>query len=189
MNVLDWIIIAAFAVALVIGTIKGILKQIFSIVGFFVVVFCTSILAPYVQSWFAEVIESENTRMIIGLVLSAAILIAGTALLSYVLRKLLTRNKTISFLNRVLGGVAAVIITYLAISVAKELILNTSENLFRALKEMVAPSFRESWILTNLYQSNFFGRLIIKGIAQKIMDSLQPSQPDALAVILSVFAR
>lgn len=182
MNILDWIIIGAFAVALIIGVLKGILKQIFSIAGFFIVIFCTSLLAPYVQSWFAGVIESENTRMIIAMILSAVILIAGTAILSFVLRKILTRSKTIGAINRILGGVVAVVITYLAISVAVELILNTSDQLFVKLKEAVAPSFRESWIVNNLYKNNFFGRFVVEGIAKKIMESLQPVEPQAIAV-------
>jgi len=180
MNILDYIILGVFAISLILGVLKGFLKQIFSIIGFFVVIFGTSFLAPYVQNWFAGSIESENTRLIIAMVASAIILIVVTALLSLLIRKILTRSKAVGIFNRIFGGFAAVFAAYLAISVVIELILHTGENFLPSLKNAVGGAFEESWIVNNLYRSNFFGRWIVNGIAQKIMDGLQPDKAAAV---------
>lgn len=189
-NTLDCIILIAFVVSLVIGVLKGLLKQIFAIVGFFVVIFGSASLAPYVQGWFGGVMENDNSRMLLSMILSAVILSVATALLSLVIRKILTRNKAIGALDRILGGVVSLVVAYLAVSVVIELILHTNENFLPLTKGAVGGAFAESWIVNNLYKSNFFGHFIVDGIAQKLLERLKPEIASiAQNVILNLVSR
>ncbi|MCM1395852.1 MAG: CvpA family protein [Corallococcus sp.] len=174
MNILDYIIIAAFVLSLVLGALKGLLKQIFAIAGFFIVVFGSAALAPYVQNWFSGLLDNESTRMLIAMILSAVLLGVATAVVSLLVRKIATRNKTVGVLNRILGGAVSLVIAYFAVSVVIELVLHTGEGFLPATKAAVGSAFEESWIVNHLYKTNFFGRLIVDGIAQQLLEKLRP---------------
>lgn len=183
MNIIDWILIVVFAGSLVLGIIKGLLKQVFVIVGFLVVVFGTAVVAPYVQSWFTGIIPDENTRAIVGTVATVILLTVATSLLSWLIRKLVHRSKAIGALDRILGGVVSLVVAFLAVSVFVELILNTGDLFLPATKSLLKEPFEQSAVVQAVYGNNFFGRLIVNEIANKILDSLRPAEEALLNVV------
>lgn len=187
MNIIDWVLIVVFVGSLVIGIFKGLLKQIFVIVGFLVVIFGSAAFAPVVQSWFAGVIPDENTRMIVGMIAAVVILSVGTALISFVIRKLIHRNKAMGALDRILGGVVSLVVAYLAIAVLVELILGTGDAFLAATKGWLKQPLTDSAIVKTVYGNNFFGRLIVNEIANSIAESLKPA-PEALLRLYTVTA-
>ena len=183
MNIIDIILIIVFVGSLVIGILKGLIKQIFVIVGFLVVIFGTAVVAPYVQNWFVNLIPDENTRAIIGTVATVILLSVGTALLSWLIRKLVHRSKAIGAIDRILGGVVSLAVAFLAVSVFVELILNTGDLFLPATKSLLKEPLEQSAVVQAVYGNNFFGRLIINEIANSILDSLRPAEEAMLNVV------
>ena len=79
MNALDWIFIAALAVGIVLGLIKGFLKPLFSILGLVVVTMGTSFLSPVVQGWMMTAKMSDSIRSLMAVIISAFILLILTS--------------------------------------------------------------------------------------------------------------
>lgn len=186
MNVIDIILIIIFVGSLVIGILKGLIKQIFVIVGFLVVIFGTAVVAPYVQSWFVNLIPDDNTRAIIGTIATVILLSVGTALLSWLIRKIVHHSKAIGAIDRILGGVVSLVVAYLAVAVFVELILNTGDLFLPATKGLLKEPLAESAVVQTVYGNNFFGRLIVNEIANKIVESLRPAEEAMLSIVSNI---
>lgn len=175
MNWVDVIFLVALGLCVVIGIFKGIIKQVLTILGIFVVATLTATVAPLVQGWFAGVIDNENTRSLIAMVIAALILSTVYGLAAWLVNKLLKRVKIIKVLNRVLGGVMGLLVVYLLFAVIFALFKDTGENFMPLLKKAMGNGFNESWVGNHLYRLNFFGRWIVVGIAQRLLDSVTPA--------------
>lgn len=174
MNVLDYIILAAVAVGIVFGIIKGFLKLLFSVLGVFVVSIGTAAASPYVQTWFEKSIENEYTRAVVAMLISFIVILVVYILLSLLVTKLLTKNKTVNVVNRLLGGLIGIVMVYMIFAVIIALIINTSPEFLKSIKDSIGGEFVNSWIRQHIYGNNFFGKWIIEDIAMKLLNNITP---------------
>lgn len=169
MNILDYIILALFAGSVVLGIIKGFIKQALAAVGILTIAPLTAAISPIVQGWFASLIDNENTRTVIAMIATAVLLVLVFSVLGAVLQKLLTKIRIVGVLNRVLGGLIGLASVYFSCAVIIALINGTNEGFLPLTKRLVGDVFAESWFANNLYKNNFFGKWIVEGIAQKLL--------------------
>lgn len=175
MNILDYVIIAVFIISTVIGIFKGFIKQALTIIGVIVVATLTATITPYVQSWLVKVIENENTRTVLAMVVSVVLLVVAYSLFALLIQRLLTSISVLKVVNRVLGGVLGFAVVYFVFAVIVALFNSTSEEFMPTIKGWLGDDFQSSWIATHIYGKNFFGDWVIKDIAEKLINSLQPA--------------
>ena len=176
MNTLDYVILVALAASLVIGFVKGLIKQLLAVGGIIVITTLTATVTPYVDSWIAPYIESEGTRAAVAM-FGAVILIAAVyGLVGWLIGRILKKIKIFNLLNRVLGGVVGVVVVYLIFAVVFALLTQTGEIFLPKIKALLGESIETSWFAQNVYGNgrNFFGNWVINGIAQRLLDSLVP---------------
>ena len=187
MNALDWIFIAALAVGLVLGFIKGFLKPLLSAVVFLIVAFGTSLLSPVVQGWMMGVKMSDSIRSIVSVILAAFMLLVVCGAIAFILRKILTRRKSINFVNRLFGALLGVAIVYLVFAVIIAWIGGPMGEI-AGLKEKFGEDVNNSWIAAHLYKTNPFGKLFVDKMAEKLLEIIQNSNQEP-AAFLSNFLR
>ena len=175
MNILDYVIIAIFAISAIIGFIKGFIKQMLTIVGVIVVATLTATVQPYVQSWLVNVIASDGTRAIVSMIAAAILLIVAYTILALIIRRLLKKVKIIKVVDKLLGGLIGLAVPYFIFAVVIALLVDTGENFLPTIKGWLNDSLQSSWIVTKVYANNFFGDWIINGIAEKLINNLQPT--------------
>lgn len=184
MNVFDWIFIAALVLGLVLGLIKGFLKPLFSAIGFVVIAFGSSALAPTVQGWLMNVEMGEDFRPLLAIVLSIVGITIVWVLISLVLRKIITKQKGMSVVNRIIGAALGILIVYLVFAVLIAFIV-TLGGLTPNISAKLGPEIEASWIRNNIYtdEANFFGNWIIQKMAERIMEIMQGAQPEAESLV------
>lgn len=191
MNVFDWIFIAALVLGLVLGLLKGFLKPLFSAIGFIVIAFGSSALTPVVQGWLMNVEMTDNLRPLLSLIIAVIGLIIVWALISFILRKIITRRKGMSVINRVIGAVLGVLIVYLVFAVVTAFMMSTLGTAIDRNGTLV-PEVEASWIYNHIYteEANFFGNWIIGDMMDRIEKMIQgaPSDAQSLAVISTVLS-
>ena len=175
MNILDYVILAIFALGTVIGIFKGFLKQILTVVGVIVVATLTATVQPYVQSWLTKAIASENTRSVVSLIATVILLIVAYSLFALLIRRILRGVSILKLADRILGGLIGFAVVYFVFAVIVALFLQTSETFMPTIKGWLNDDFQGSWIVTKIYGKNFFGDWIIKDIAEKLINRLRPA--------------
>lgn len=175
MNAVDIVFLVAMALCVVLGFFKGIIRQVLTIIGIFLVATLTATVAPYVQSWFAGVIESEGTRSVIAMIVAALLLSVGYGVVAIILTKILRKLKVVGILDRILGCFMGVVVVYLVFAVVFALFKDTGDGFMPLLKKSMGTAFEESWVGNHVYFNNFFGDWIIVDIAQKLINSITPA--------------
>lgn len=175
MNVLDYIVLALLVANTVIGILKGFLKQLLAIVGVFVIATLTATLTPIVQNWLVNVIANDGVRSAVAMIVAVLLLGVGYSFLATLLLRILKKIHILKLVDRILGGVIGFAVVYLVFAVIFALFNNTSESFLASIKGWAGESFQNSWFATHIYANNFFGDWIINGIAEKLLNSLQPA--------------
>lgn len=188
MNVFDWIFIAALALGFVLGLIKGFLKPLLSAIGFIVIAFGSSLLAPTVQGWLMGVEMSDDLRPLLAIVVAIVGLAIIWVIVSVILRKIITSRKGIGLINRVIGAVLGLGVVYLLFAVLVAFIVGPLGGLMPFITNKLGPEVETSWIRNHIYtdNGNFFGNWIIGRMAEKILEIIQGAQPEALATIIKI---
>ncbi len=192
MNVFDWIFVAALVFGFVLGLIKGFLKPLLSAIGFIVVAFGASLLAPTVQGWMMGIEMNESLRPLLAIVLSFIALAIIWILISFVLRKIFTRRKGMGIVNRVIGAALGLVIVYLVFAVIVAFIVGPLGGLMPFITDKLGPEVEASWLRTHIYtdKGNFFGNWIVGEMARKIMEIIQSGQEsEALAHMIGFCVR
>ena len=161
MTVLDYIFIGCAAVAVAVGAWKGLLKQLFALVGIFVVAVGTTYLAPYPAQWLSSVIEGDGLRSIVAMIITFVVLALAYGIVTAIISKIVNKGK-------VLGAVLAVGVVYLVFAVLCSLLLDTADDFLPRIKGLLQQSFCESWVMKNVYANNFFGNWLLGVLAEKI---------------------
>lgn len=170
MVVLDYVILGSLAVALVLGLWKGFLKQVFAIVGVFVIGLCTSLLSPYPDKWLASLIEKDVTRHVVAIVGTFVVLTGIYILITTLISKAVNKIHVLGWLNRLLGAVFAVGVVYMVYAVVVAIVLKTPPKIFGKLQ----GHFLESWSVQHIYGGtehtgrNFFGNWLVDLFINKI---------------------
>ena len=176
MNTLDYVILGALAISLVIGFLKGFIKQLLAVGGVVVITTLTATVTPYVDTWIAPYIESEGTRAAVAMFGAVILLAAVYGLVGWIIGKILKKVSIIKVLDKVLGGVVGIVVVYLIFAVVFALLTQTGEIFLPRIKALLGDSIDSSWFAQNVYGEgkNFFGDWVINGIAQRLLDSLVP---------------
>lgn len=185
MTALDWIFIAALALGIVLGLIKGFLKPLFSVLGLVVVTMGTSFLSPVVQGWMMNANMSDSVRSLVAVIISAFILLIACGVIFFILRKIITRKRSINVVNRLIGAVLGVVIVYLVFAIVIAWISGPMGEI-AGLNEKFGEEVSSSWIATHLYVKNPFGKLVVDKMAEKMMEIIQNSNQEALAVTAQI---
>lgn len=172
MIVLDYIILALVVLSTVIGIIKGLIKQVLTIVGVIVVPTATAAVAPHVQGWLAKAIENDSTRQVVAMLATLVVIVLVYVLIALLITKLLKNITIVKVLDRILGGVIGFGVIYFVFAVVFALFNSTSESFMPLLKGWLGEPMQNSWIATHVYANNFFGNWVIKGIAEKLLQSM-----------------
>ena len=166
LSLFDYIVIGLAIFLLIRGIFKGFLEQLFGVVGVTVITMATAKLYAYPMKWMEKLVANESTRQVVALIATGALLFLLYKLITRLIVKLITKNKTLGFANRLIGGLLGVAIIYAAMAVVVAVLTSESDIiLFKALKEMFAGLLDDSWIVAHVYKNNFFGDWIINMIS------------------------
>ncbi len=159
MNIVDYIVLGCMAVALVVGILKGFLKQIFAVVGVFVVAIGTSYLSPYPEQWLASVIENDSTRSLVALIATFIVLALVYGMVTALISKLVNKVHVLGTVNRILGAVLAVAVVYLLFFVIIGLFLCEAGTFPPHIQKPSHDPFSASCVGKTQLQKNIFGHL------------------------------
>lgn len=181
MNTLDYVILVLLAVSMVIGFLKGFIKQLLAVGGIFVITTLTATVTPYVDTWIAPYIESDGTRAAVAMFGAIILISAAYALAGWILGKVLKKIGIIKVLDKILGALVGVVAVYLVFAVVFALLTQTGDIFLPRIKALLGDSVADSWFAQNIYGGgkNFFGNWVINDIAQKLLDSLMPPAEEA----------
>ena len=177
MNVLDYVVLGALVLSMVMGFWKGFIKQLLTLVGIVVVALLTATVTPYMQNWLSGIIAAEGTRAAVAMFASVILLSVVYGILARLLGKLLTKLHILKVLDKILGGVMGIVVVYLVFAVIFAVFTGTGEEFLPMLKGLLGENLQTSWFATKIYSSeaNFFGNWVINGIAEKLLEGLQPA--------------
>lgn len=176
MTTLDYIYLILLACGILLGLWRGLVKQIFSLLGVFVVAIGTAYISPLPAKWLEGAIESDATRNIVALVITLVVLSIVYGVVTGLICKFINKTPGLGKLNRILGMVFAVAVVYLGFGFITALVVQTAEDFLPTLKGV----FNDSWIVNNIYggtespERNFFGNWLLKTMLEKIQ-SLAPT--------------
>ena len=182
MNTLDYVIFVALAVCLVIGFIKGFIKQLLAVGGVIVITTLTATVTPYVDNWIAPYIASEGTRAAVAMFGAVILLAVAYSLVGWLIGRILKKISIIKALDKILGGVVGVVAVYLIFAVVFALLTQTGDMFLAKITAMLGDSIATSWFNTHVYSNNFFGNWVINGIWEKLSESLNPAEEAARAL-------
>ena len=176
MNTLDYVILGALAISLVIGFLKGLIKQLLAVGGVIVITTLTATVTPYVDNWIAPYLEAEGTRAAVAMFGAVILIAVAYSLIGLIIGKILKKVSIIKVLDKVLGGVVGIVLVYLIFAVVFALLTQTGEFLPK-IKSLLGDQLETSWFAQNVYGDgkNFFGDWIINGIFEKLMEALKPA--------------
>ncbi len=186
MTVLDYIVLGCFAVALIVGLIKGLWSQLFGFLGVFAVSVGSAYLYQYPAQWMSNLIEDPTWRSIAAFVITMLVLSILYAILSRLLKKLFTSIHVFKVLDKVLGMLLGVGIAYAIFALIVAFVGNSEVGFIIKLREMLGEQWTESWFVNVFYANNFFGNWLIELIA-----SLLPTEgkEEAMAMASTLLLR
>ena len=178
MNNIDYVILVLLAVSLVIGFLKGFIKQLLAVGGIIVITLFTATVTPYVDTWLAPYIVSDGTRAAVAMFGAIILISLVYALIGLIIRKLLKKISIIKALDKVLGGVVGVVIVYLIFAVVFALLTQTGDIFLPNVKAALGEKIEASWFAQNVYAEgkNFFGEWVVNGIFEKLTEAMQPAE-------------
>ena len=182
MNLIDYVIFAILVISMIVGFVKGFIKQLLTVGGIIVVALLTATVSPFVQNWLAAYIEAEGTRAAVAMFATVILLSAVYGLLAWLLGKFLKKIKLIKHLDRILGGVMGIAVVYLVFAVIFGLFTMTGEGFLPTLKGFLGEPIENSWFNAHVYSNNFFGKWVIEGIAEKLIQNFKPAEEAARAL-------
>lgn len=172
MKVIDFIVLGLAVFFMIRGLLKGFLGQLFGVIGTALVAIATANLYQFPAKWMSNLIVDENTRLAVALIATGAVLFLVYKLITMLIVKLVTKNKGLGALNRVIGMVLGVAIVYVFTAIVVSLLFNTDDTFLVVIKKTIKPIFEGSWTATKLYSNNFFGDWIVQMIVEKFQSAL-----------------
>lgn len=173
MQIIDYVIIGFLALGLVIGAIKGLLKQILALLGVVVIFTGTAYLGKFPQSWLSGVITNETVCTIVAFVATFVVISVVYGLLSFGLRKLFTSIKIIKVADKICGLVLGIVVVYAVFGVVIALLTKTGEAFLPRIKELLKDQLANSFFVNKIYANNFFGDWILN-IIRNGLNSVLP---------------
>ncbi len=100
---IDWAVLAIVLISLAMGVVRGVVKEIFSLIGWVVAFWLAKTFSLTGAHWLVPIISSETVRLMAAFVMFFLAGLFITALVGYVFNAMVT-SAGLGVLNRVLGG-------------------------------------------------------------------------------------
>jgi membrane protein required for colicin V production len=119
LSAVDWILLAVLGLSMLIGMWRGIVQEVLSLVGWVAAFYVSQMYAPMAAAWLPMEGSSQMLRYAAGFVVVFIAVLIGTALVSWVIKKLVSAVG-LGPLDRVLGslfGLMRGVVILLAVTV------------------------------------------------------------------------
>ena len=119
LSAVDWILLAVLGLSLLLGMWRGIVQEVLSLVGWLAAFYVSQMYAPMAAAWLPMEGSSQMLRYAAGFVVVFVAVLVGTALVSWVIKKLISAVG-LGPLDRLLGslfGLMRGVVILLAITV------------------------------------------------------------------------
>lgn len=100
---IDWSILAIVLASLILGAVRGVVREFFSLIGWVVAFLLAKSFSVMGAHWLAPFISSETIRLMAAFVMIFVAGLVVTGLLGYLLNAIVN-NAGLGTINRVLGG-------------------------------------------------------------------------------------
>ncbi len=87
-SAVDWILLAVLGLSLLLGMWRGIIQEVLSLVGWVAAFYVSQMYAPMAAAWLPMDGSSQMLRYAAGFVVVFVAVLVGTALVSWVIKKL-----------------------------------------------------------------------------------------------------
>jgi membrane protein required for colicin V production len=118
-SAVDWILLAVLGLSLLLGMWRGIIQEVLSLVGWVAAFYVSQMYAPMAAAWLPMDGSSQMLRYAAGFVVVFVAVLVGTALVSWVIKKLVSAVG-LGSLDRLLGslfGLMRGVVILLAVTV------------------------------------------------------------------------
>lgn len=154
----DWVLLAAFAVSILIGVLRGFTREVLGLASWILAIGASLLLAPTAAGWLEAHIETPSLRIAAayGLVFLGGLL-AGAVVTAVV--SLLVRKSPLSGVDRMVGGgfgvvrgvlLAAVVVALLGLTPARQdpwwkesVLIGQLEWLADGFRKMLPPDWQQ----------------------------------------------
>jgi len=119
LSAVDWILLAVLGLSLLLGLWRGIVQEVLSLVGWVAAFYVSQMYAPLAAAWLPMEGSSQMLRYAAGFVVVFVAVLVGTALVSWVIKKLISAVG-LGPLDRLLGslfGLMRGVVILLAVTV------------------------------------------------------------------------
>jgi membrane protein required for colicin V production len=119
LSAVDWILLAVLGLSLLLGLWRGIIQEVLSLVGWVAAFYVSQMYAPQTAAWLPMEGSSQMLRYAAGFVVVFVAVLVGTALVSWVVKKLISAVG-LGPLDRLLGslfGLMRGVVILLAVTV------------------------------------------------------------------------
>jgi membrane protein required for colicin V production len=119
LSAVDWILLAVLGLSLLLGMWRGIIQEVLSLVGWVAAFYVSQMYAPLAAAWLPMEGSSQMLRYAAGFVVVFIAVLVGTALVSWVVKKLVSAVG-LGPLDRLLGslfGLMRGVVILLAVTV------------------------------------------------------------------------
>lgn len=104
MTIVDIIVLAVIGISVLLGVIRGLVREVLALAAWVVSFLAANLAAPEVARWMPEAMASEEIRLLIGFVGVFAVMLVGLSVVAILVSKLV-KIAGLGMTDRVLGGV------------------------------------------------------------------------------------
>lgn len=157
MAILDYIIIGVVAIGLIVGIVKGFIKQLLTLLGILVVAIGTAYLCKFPQMWFSGLIENQTILTVVSFLVTIIALSLVYSLLAFFIRKAFKSVKIISVLDRILGMLSGILMGYAIMALVIALFQNTGEDFMAFARPFFDEQIQQSVLVQYVFTPNILG--------------------------------
>ena len=104
MTVVDIVVLAVIGISVLLGVIRGLVREVLALAAWVVSFLAANLAAPEVAGWMPQAMASEEIRLLIGFVGVFAVMLVGLSVVAILVSKLV-KIAGLGMTDRVLGGV------------------------------------------------------------------------------------
>lgn len=174
MQILDYVIIGITALCLIVGLVKGLIKQLLSLLGVFAVTVGTAYLFKFPQQWLSGIIPNETWLTVAAIAATLIVLSLVYALIAFIIKKALHSVKLIKVIDKIFGMAVGAVVAYAIIAVVIALFTQTPDTFLPHVHAYMDEQIARSLIVEKIYANNFFGNWVMD-ILKQGLSTIMPS--------------